>query len=58
MTHSFFIDGIFIVITYGKPDSRLEHLDKPQYGWTVKYTTVSKPNEDNVHHVYYMKKNG
>jgi len=48
--------GIFILITYGKPDSRMDSLDHPQFNWTINYTTVQK-NEDNIHHIYYMFKN-
>ena len=34
--------GAFIVITYGTPDSRLNYLEKPKYGWRVETFTVGK----------------
>ncbi len=49
-----------MVITYGRPDSRVEHLDKPEYNWTLKYTTIAKEETDPVdslHYIYYMVKN-
>jgi SAM-dependent methyltransferase len=47
--------GIFLEITYGKPDSRLEYLDPEKYGWELQYTTISK-NDNSFHHIYWMIK--
>eukprot|EP00163_Fabomonas_tropica_P012536 TRINITY_DN23861_c0_g1_i1.p2 TRINITY_DN23861_c0_g1~~TRINITY_DN23861_c0_g1_i1.p2 ORF type:complete len:208 (-),score=59.36 TRINITY_DN23861_c0_g1_i1:121-744(-) len=59
-------NGTFIVVSYGVPDHRLNHIDKPEYGWTVDVATVPKPSignmaddeadSANVHYVYTMKK--
>merc|ERR1711991_163341 len=48
-------DGVFVMITYGAPESRLTYLEKDDYGWTVSHETVAKPHtagEEDVHHVY------
>ena len=35
-------DGVFVMITYGAPESRLTYLEKDDYGWTVSHETVAK----------------
>jgi hypothetical protein len=44
----------FIVMTYGREDSRLCYLDQPHLPWTVKVHHVPKPGkaEHDVHYVY------
>jgi hypothetical protein len=58
-------NGVFVVVSYGVPDHRSNHLDKVEYGWSVDVTTVRKPqigtvhpaeDETAVHYVYTMRK--
>jgi ubiquinone/menaquinone biosynthesis C-methylase UbiE len=46
--------GVFVIITYGEPDSRLEHLESPRYGWTVEHELVGAKRQ----HFYTMTKKG
>eukprot|EP01103_Thecamoeba_quadrilineata_P015572 TRINITY_DN4964_c0_g1_i2.p1 TRINITY_DN4964_c0_g1~~TRINITY_DN4964_c0_g1_i2.p1 ORF type:complete len:184 (+),score=18.34 TRINITY_DN4964_c0_g1_i2:174-725(+) len=34
--------GTFIMITYGKPDTRKRYLDKPHFCWNIQIETVGK----------------
>ena len=36
-------DGVFVCISHGHPNTRLQILDKPEYGWTVNVQTVPRP---------------
>lgn len=35
--------GVYIVISYGIPEFRLNHLQKDEFKWTVELQTVEKP---------------
>ena len=36
-------DGVFVCISHGHPNLRLQVLEKPEYGWSVSVHTVAKP---------------
>ncbi|KAH7815386.1 putative Endothelin-converting enzyme 2 B (Ece2B) [Monocercomonoides exilis] len=51
--------GVYVVITYGVPATRLPHFEKEEYGWKVDKLTTPKyegapPNQ--VYYLYVMKK--
>ena len=57
--------GVFICISHGHPNIRLQVFDKPEYGWEVSVFDVPKPvlkilkeeDETNLfHHVYVCRK--
>jgi hypothetical protein len=58
-------NGVLLVVSYGSPDHRRNHLDR-DYGWSVEVVTVPKPavgavkpaEEDGggVHYVYVCRK--
>ena len=62
--------GVFIIISYGVPDNRLNYVDKEDiYSWTVTTHTVAKPtvsaaavpsaeDANGVHYVYVCSKGG
>ena len=63
--------GVYIIVSYGQPEYRLNYLEKPEYEWTVKVQQIPKPtitssvsiaSEDkdtpNVHYVYVCRKGG
>ena len=62
--------GVYIVVTYGLPEQRLEYFKRPEFKWTpilhkVAKTTISTQavvaaedkNEKNFHYIYILKKN-
>ena len=60
-------NGVFVVISYGAPDHRLVHMEKPEYGWAVEVTSVPKPaignvrpgadgDDSSVHYIYTARK--
>ena len=59
-------EGVFILISYGQPESRIGYLDKPEYGWTVKHYNIPKPtigavlpeekDFPNYHYIYVCTK--
>jgi len=57
--------GVFMLITYGSPKTRLPYLEPRKYQWEVSKLTVDKPTvnfedkeqrEKDVHYVYCCKK--
>jgi hypothetical protein len=61
--------GVYICITYGLPEQRLEYFGKPEFCWILKQHKVAKPtistsavvasedkNEKNFHYIYVMRK--
>lgn len=34
--------GVFVLITYGQPKTRLHYLSKEKYGWEIEQRTVGK----------------
>ena len=62
--------GVFVIISYGVPDNRLNYIDKEDiYSWTVTTHTVAKPtvsaaavpsaeDANGVHYVYVCSKGG
>lgn len=36
-------NGVFVSISHGPPNTRLQILDQAQYGWSVSVQTVPKP---------------
>jgi len=36
-------EGTFVCVSHAQPGSRLEILQKPEYGWTVSVASVPKP---------------
>eukprot|EP01121_Diplochlamys_sp_Union-15-3_P001523 TRINITY_DN11313_c0_g1_i1.p1 TRINITY_DN11313_c0_g1~~TRINITY_DN11313_c0_g1_i1.p1 ORF type:complete len:216 (-),score=42.39 TRINITY_DN11313_c0_g1_i1:16-663(-) len=53
--------GVFLVITYGDPASRLEYFQNPKYEWKVEYQEVAKKPEvegeiPSKHWVYIITK--
>eukprot|EP00742_Colponemidia_sp_Colp-10_P000659 GILJ01000718.1.p1 GENE.GILJ01000718.1~~GILJ01000718.1.p1 ORF type:complete len:211 (+),score=25.02 GILJ01000718.1:72-704(+) len=64
-------NGVYIIVSYGQPAHRLNHLDREDLLWKVTYTTVAKPtisttaalasddkDSPNVHYVYRCQKKG
>lgn len=60
---------MYIIVSYGQPEYRLNYLEKPEYEWTVKVQQIPKPtitssvsiaSEDkespNVHYIYICRK--
>lgn len=61
-------EGVFVCISHGPPNTRLQILDRPEYGWSVSVHTVPKPmlkavkdhvipdgqDEDRVYHYVYI----
>mmetsp|Transcript_53860 Transcript_53860/g.128278 ORF Transcript_53860/g.128278 Transcript_53860/m.128278 type:complete len:208 (+) Transcript_53860:88-711(+) len=56
-------NGIYIAISHGQPSYRLTYLQRPEFQWKIKMTTVQKPmmgmtaslssdDKDSVHHIY------
>lgn len=61
--------GIFFIVSYGTPESRLSQLSKEEYSWQVSHLSVPKPTisssvlpvtdeANNVHYIYICQKNG
>jgi len=60
--------GVYIAVSYGQPSYRLTYLQRQDYGWSVKISTVQKPmmgltastltadEKDNVHYIYVCTK--
>jgi len=54
--------GVFCLITYGSPKTRLPYLEPEKFCWDVTKLTVDKPTvafdtqEKDVHYVYCMRK--
>jgi len=54
--------GVFVLITYGSPKSRIPYLDNEKFSWEISKFTVDKPTvgidhkEKDVHYVYCMRK--
>lgn len=61
--------GVYICITYGLPEQRLDYFRKPEYYWNPIQHKVAKPtistsavvasedkNEKNFHYIYVMRK--
>eukprot|EP00920_Eleutheroschizon_duboscqi_P042273 GHVT01101097.1.p1 GENE.GHVT01101097.1~~GHVT01101097.1.p1 ORF type:complete len:244 (-),score=36.33 GHVT01101097.1:420-1151(-) len=59
--------GLYIIISYGSPSSRLNYLQDSSYHWTVTVKTVQKPSagtsasfardeKESVHYVYVCRK--
>ena len=56
--------GVFICISHGHPNIRMQVLEKPEYGWQVTVHNVPKPvlklgrenvqEEENVFHYVYV----
>ena len=36
-------NGVYIIVSYGQPEYRLNYLEKPEYEWTVKVHQIPKP---------------
>ncbi|KAG5192123.1 S-adenosyl-L-methionine-dependent methyltransferase [Tribonema minus] len=62
-------NGVYLVISYGAPDSRLKYLQSDDYSWTVSVATLPKPaisaaaipdtkDASAVHYVYLCRKGG
>ena len=56
-------DGVYIMISYGLPEARLNYLENESYGWTVTVHTVPKGvgdakegDPDSFHYIYCCKK--
>ncbi len=60
-------DGVFLIVSYGIPDNRLQYLQEETYKWRVSVHTVPKPScsslvaadpkdKANVHYVYICQK--
>jgi len=57
--------GVYVVVSYGQPDYRLNYFDKPEYNWNIlpaqhvpKPTVSNVEDQDpaNVHYIYIMTK--
>ena len=61
--------GVYVIISYGQPEYRLNYLEKPEYEWTVKVQQIPKPtiassvsiaSDDketpNVHYIYVCRR--
>eukprot|EP00757_Euglenozoa_sp_SAG-D1_P018777 gene18777-6171_t len=54
--------GNFVVVTYGQPDTRLDHFRRKRLSWDVDHKTVEKPvfssdsSPSSNYHVYCMTK--
>lgn len=54
--------GHYIVVTYGQPDTRIDHFRRKRLGWSVEHRTVDKPVFQSdacpsaSYHVYVMTK--
>jgi len=54
--------GVFVLITYGGPKTRMHYLKKPQYSWDIEQRTIAKhvpagSNEkQDVHYIYICTK--
>jgi len=49
--------GVFIVISYGQPESRMELFnDFAKFAWSVETELLAKQTSDSSHFVYIMKK--
>jgi len=52
--------GVFILITYGEPPTRLNYLERAKYGWKVESLSIEKPHPANAgehHYVYIATRN-
>lgn len=51
--------GIFVEVSYGTPNTRMQFLSDPQFGWTLLETQeIEKITEkDTYHYIYFAKKN-
>ncbi len=61
--------GVYICVSYGLPDMRVEYFKKPEFKWEIVHHKVAKPtisttavaavqdkNEKNFHYIYVMRK--
>ena len=60
-------NGVFIVVSYGVPDNRLQYLECEDFTWKVSTHTVPKPtvsskpdtqDANSLHYVYVCQKGG
>jgi len=54
-------NGVFVLITYGQPKTRLHYLCKDKYKWDVEQRTVAKAaagvhEKPDVHYIYICRK--
>ena len=61
-------NGVFVCMSHGPPNTRMQVLDRPEYGWSVSVHTVPKPmlkavkdhvipdgqDEERVYHYVYI----
>lgn len=63
------VHGVFMIVSYGVPDNRLQYLDNEDYSWMVNTHTVPKPtvsatavpdtkDANSVHYIYVCQKGG
>lgn len=55
-------DGHYMIISYGKPENRIVHLERPHLDFEIQIFTIKKDVEENpdlskTHYVYLCKKN-
>jgi len=54
--------GVFVLITYGQPKTRIHYLNKTKYHWGIEQHTVAKHNQNesddrpDVHYIYICTK--
>lgn len=52
--------GVFVVVSYGLPTSRLVHLEKPEFNWTAEHFEIDKEigaeDKGTSYHVYVLTK--
>lgn len=49
------VGGVYMAISYGIPDTRLEHFNWKHLHWEVSYQTIN-PETENPHYVYLCRK--
>lgn len=50
--------GVYMIVTYGKPASRLIHLQRGHLGFDIKQFEISNPykQDDAVHYIFVLTK--
>lgn len=52
-------DGVYVIISYGSPETRMEHLRREHVGWEIRIENLIKKAEDGgelLHYVYVCRK--
>eukprot|EP00708_Paratrimastix_pyriformis_P005967 GAFH01005134.1.p1 GENE.GAFH01005134.1~~GAFH01005134.1.p1 ORF type:complete len:204 (-),score=8.22 GAFH01005134.1:39-650(-) len=50
--------GVFVSVSYGLPENRLQHFENTEFNWTVVHEELRREEQGDAYHVYVMTKRG